>query len=127
MFLGSYIFISDQNVNGKSNRNRNCIFFILYGIPRVTCWTISFMLHISVILLPLQTDTYIDELLEIFLKLSMKTVQMHLIIYPGSEVFYLDGARKKGGENLWRPLHEMQFSRDHPSVHWCLQCFPWHA
>ena len=25
-------------------------------------------------------DTYIDELVEIFLKLSMETVQMHLII-----------------------------------------------
>ena len=30
--------------------------------------------------LPLQTDTYLDELLKIFLKLSTKTVQMHLII-----------------------------------------------
>ena len=29
--------------------------------------------------LPLQTDTCIDELVEIFLKLSMKTVQMRLI------------------------------------------------
>ena len=25
-FLGSYIFISDQKVKAKSNRNRNCIF-----------------------------------------------------------------------------------------------------
>ena len=31
-------------------------------------------------LLPLQTDSYIDELAEIFLKLSMKTVQVQLII-----------------------------------------------
>ena len=38
------------------------------------------MLHISVIN-SLQTDTYIDELIEIFLKLSMKTVQVHLIIW----------------------------------------------
>ena len=30
--------------------------------------------------LPLQTNTYIDELVEIFLKLSMKTVQVHVII-----------------------------------------------
>ena len=30
--------------------------------------------------LPLQTDTYIDKLLKIFLKLSMKTVQVHLVI-----------------------------------------------
>ena len=29
----------------------------------------------------LQTDTYIDELVEIFLKLSTKTVQVHLIIW----------------------------------------------
>ena len=29
---------------------------------------------------PLQTDTYIDELLKIFLTLSTKTVQVHLII-----------------------------------------------
>ena len=34
------------------------------------------MLHISVV-----TDTYIDELVEIFLKLPMKTVQVHLIIW----------------------------------------------
>ena len=32
-----------------------------------------------------------------------------------------------GGENLWRPLHEMQFSRDNPSVHCRLQRFPRHA
>ena len=38
------------------------------------------MLHMSVIT-SLQTDTYIDELIEIFLKLSMKTVQVHLIIW----------------------------------------------
>ena len=35
-------------------------------------WIISFMLHISIIT---------DELVEIFLKLSMKTVQVHLIIW----------------------------------------------
>ena len=50
-------------------------FFIPLGILRVTHWIISFMLHISVI-----TDTYIGELVDIFLKLSMKTVQVHLII-----------------------------------------------
>ena len=37
------------------------------------------MLHISVITPP-TNDTYSDELVEIFLKLSMKTVQVHLII-----------------------------------------------
>ena len=51
-FLRSYIFISDQKVKAKSNRNRNCIFFISLGIPRVTHWIISFMLHISVITSP---------------------------------------------------------------------------
>ena len=30
---------------------------------------------------PLQTDTYTDGLVEIFLKLSMKTVEVHLIIW----------------------------------------------
>ena len=30
---------------------------------------------------PLETDTYIDEIAEIFLKLSVKTVQVHLIIW----------------------------------------------
>ena len=29
----------------------------------------------------LQTDTYIDELVEVLLKLSMKTVQVHLIVW----------------------------------------------
>ena len=29
---------------------------------------------------PLQTDTSIDQLVEIFLKISIKTVQVHLII-----------------------------------------------
>ena len=77
LFLGSF-FISDQNVNAKSNRNRYCIFVPL-EIPRVARWIISFMLHTSFIT-SLQTDTYIDKLLEIFLKLSMKTVQVLLII-----------------------------------------------
>ena len=41
------------------------------------------MLHMFVITshgLRQQIDTYIDELVEIFLKLSVKTVQVHLII-----------------------------------------------
>ena len=40
-FFGSYIFISDQNVNAKSNRNRNCIFFILLEIPLQLLFIIS--------------------------------------------------------------------------------------
>ena len=62
-FLGSYIFISDHKVKAKSNINSNCIL----SSP----WESQ---------LPVQIDTYIDELVEIFLKLSMKTVQVHLII-----------------------------------------------
>ena len=75
-FLGSYIFISDQKVTAQSNRNRNCIF----SFP----WE-SQGSHIGSFLLcftyPIQTDTYVNELVEIFLKLSMKTVQVHLIIW----------------------------------------------
>ena len=44
-------------------------FFIPLGISRDARWNISFMLHISVIT-SLQTDTYIDELVEIFLKVT---------------------------------------------------------
>ena len=36
--------ISDQNVNAKSNRDRNCIFSL--GIPRVSCWIISFVSNV---------------------------------------------------------------------------------
>ena len=54
-------------------------FFIPLGILRVARWIIYFMLHMSAII-PLQTDIYINELIEILLKLSMKTVQVHLII-----------------------------------------------
>ena len=52
---------------------------------------------------------------ELPLKLSINHPEWNRDDYPGSEVFYLDGARKKGGENLWRPLHEIQFARDHLS------------
>ena len=55
-------------------------FFIPLGIQRITHWIISFTLHISVIA-PLQTDPYINEVVEIFLQLSMKTVQVHLITW----------------------------------------------
>ena len=51
-FLRSYIFFSYQKVKTKSNRNRNCIFFIPFGIPKITYWIISFMLHISGITSP---------------------------------------------------------------------------
>ena len=50
-FLGTDIFLSDEKVNAKSNRNRNCIFIPL-GMPRVARWIFSFMLHIFVITCP---------------------------------------------------------------------------
>ena len=53
-------------------------FFHSLGSPKGARWIISFTLHKSVII-SLQTDTYIYELVEIFLKLLMKTVQVHLI------------------------------------------------
>ena len=77
--LGSYIFISDQNVKVKCNRNRNCIF----SFPWKSQGSLigSFLLCFTYpSQLPLQTDTYIDELVEIFLKLPVKTVQVHSII-----------------------------------------------
>ena len=45
VFLRSYIFIYDQNVNAKSNRNRNCIFFILLGNPKDR--TLDYLLYAS--------------------------------------------------------------------------------
>ena len=71
--------MSHQNVNAKCNRKRNCIFSFLWE---------SQGSHIRLFLLcfrypsylPLQTDTTTSELVEIFLKLSMKTVQVHLVI-----------------------------------------------
>ena len=42
------------------------------------------MLHISVITCP---DTYVDELVEIFLKLSIKEVEVHLIIWTTLAAF----------------------------------------
>ena len=64
----------------KINRNRNCIFHS-FGNPKGR--TLDHFFHASHIRhnFPLQTDTYISELVEIFLKLSMKTVQVHLIIW----------------------------------------------
>ena len=67
------MFISDQNVIAKSNIDRNCIFS--------SCWESICMLdHFFILKIPLQTDTCIDSLVEIFLKLSTKTAEMHLII-----------------------------------------------
>ena len=52
MFFGSYIFISDQNVNARSKRIRNleiAFFFVPSEIPRVARWIISYMFEILVI------------------------------------------------------------------------------
>ena len=65
-FLRSYIFVSDQKVKAKSNRSRNCIF----SSP----WESQGSQIGSFFLCFLQTDTYIDELVEMFLKLPTKTV-----------------------------------------------------
>ena len=70
---------SDQNANAKSNRNRNCISSFPWEsqgshvVLFLLCFTYPSYL-------PLQTDTYIDELVEKFLKLSVKAVQVDLII-----------------------------------------------
>ena len=37
--------------------------------------------HIIITSPSLQTDIYVDEIIEIFLQLSMQTVQVHLIIW----------------------------------------------
>ena len=72
-FLRNNIFIPDQKVKTKSNRNRNCIFSFPWESQgsHVESFLLCFTYPSK---LPLQTDTYIDELAEIFLKLSIKTV-----------------------------------------------------
>ena len=77
-FLKSCIFIFDQNVNAKSsNRNRNFFFFHSLGNPKG--YTFDYLFYASHIHHNNPTN-YINELVEIVLKLSMKTVQVHLII-----------------------------------------------
>ena len=76
------IFTSDQKAI-----EIEIAFFIPLGIPRVPHWIISFMLHISVIT-SLINWSYIDELVEIFLNLSMKTVQVRLYIWTTSVVTF---------------------------------------
>ena len=72
--------MSDQKGKAKSNRNRNCIFSFPWRSQGTHIG--SFLLCFTYpSQLPLQTATYMDELLEIFLKLSMKTVQVHLIMW----------------------------------------------
>ena len=86
-FLGSYIFIPDQNVKAKSSRNRNCIFHS-FGNPKSrTLDHFFYASHIRHNFPYKLIDTYIDELVEIFLKLSMKTIQVHLIIGTTSDRF----------------------------------------
>ena len=76
-------------------------FFIPLGIPRVARWIISFMLHISgKTSLTNCNLQYINELLEIFLKLSMKTVQVHLITGTTSVTELFD----KVISSDWNPL-----------------------
>ena len=64
----------------KSVEIETAIFYSL-GIPKGR--TLDHFFYASHIRhnFPLQTDTYISELVEIFLKLSMETVQVHVIIW----------------------------------------------
>ena len=86
--VGSYIFISDQKSRQKAIEIKTP-FFIPLGIPRVAHWIIPFMLHISATTSP---DTYVDELVEIFLKLPTKTVL--------SAFNYLDDFSSKSREKI---------------------------
>ena len=91
-FLGSYIFIFYQKVKAKSNRNRNCIFSSPWESQG--SHTGSFLLCFTYLpQFPLQTDTYINEFVEIFLKLSTKTVQVHLIIWATLDISKLAGSK----------------------------------
>ena len=47
VFLGNSIFISDQNINSKSNRNRNCTFLFPWESHRSQ--VLSIAIEISVI------------------------------------------------------------------------------
>ena len=78
-FLVNYIFNADLKVQANSNRNRNYIFHYL-GNPKGR--TLDHFFYASHVRhnFPHKLDTFIDELVELFLKLSVKTVQMHLII-----------------------------------------------
>ena len=79
-FLGSYIFISDQKSRQKAIEIE--IAFFSFSWESQGSHIGSFLLCFTFpTLLPLQTDTYIGELVKIFLKLSIKTVQVHLIIW----------------------------------------------
>ena len=63
-----YIFISDQNVNAKSNRNRNFAVFHFLRNPK-GCRLDYFFYVSHTRHNVLQTDTYIDELVENFSRL----------------------------------------------------------
>ena len=69
-FLGNDIFISDQKVKAKAIE---IVLLYCLGNPkgRTSAGCFFYASHITS-LLPLQTDTYIDDSVEIFLKLSMK-------------------------------------------------------
>ena len=60
-------------------------FFHSLGNPKGR--TLDYFFYVSHIRhnFPYKTATYLDELLKIFLKLSTKTIQMHLIIRTTSE------------------------------------------
>ena len=89
VFHSSEVICSFLIKKAKSDRNRNCIFSFLWESQGTHIG--SFLLCFTYLSwLPLQTDTYINDLVEIFLKLSMKTVQVHLIIWTTLVCCYAD-------------------------------------
>ena len=76
---------------GKSNRNGNCIF----SFPWKSQWS-----HIGSFIFCF--TTYINELVEIFLKLSTKTVQVHLIIWTTLGLYKNSGEDSLKMVNNWR-------------------------
>ena len=75
------MFISDQNVNVKSSRNKTCIFHSLRNPKGRTLDYFFYVLHIRHNyprkLIPISMSYFF-----ILLKLSMETVQQHLIVGP---------------------------------------------
>ena len=95
-------------------------FFIPLEIPRDAHWIIM----TYPLWLPLQTDTYTYDLVEIFLKLSMKAVQVHLIIWTT-----LDRSRRIDKTNCrWRcalPVRQIPNpGAAHPHPWWATPPFP---
>ena len=59
MLFGNYVFISDQNVNAKCNRDRDFIFFIPFWNSKGHRFD-YFLVLVTSVRIPPQTDTLID-------------------------------------------------------------------